>query len=348
MKQQNHRRFTAALKRFANIPVDMVGQLLKQLAGNTGVAVANGASAQLQRVATQPAPAYQPRPQKPHKRERPTRQRPQTSHITKAPCWVITLDPDGERVKSLLESLRAQRLPTTAIPGVDGRSGMPEFERGERLSQGTTRWRHLCELKSSEVGCYLAHLRAIRRAYESGLERVCILEDDVRLEPSFGKVLAELERLPANVEMVRLMGIKVRKRKEIQPLADGSHTLVRPERGWCGAQGYLINRAGMKKVLAHGSRIFEPIDKLFDHFWQFDLQLYGVEPHLLWETEHESSIVKSNAGRDKVATWLYWLHPLGKLWRSLERHYYLRRNARAFYPAQNPTKRPGRTPRLKF
>ena len=169
----------------------------------------------------------------------------------------------------------------------------------------------------------------------------------MHLEPAFGQVLAELEQLPPEVEMVRLMGLKVRKRKEVQTLADGTHQLVRPERGWCGAQGYVINRVGMKKVLDYGSRIFEPIDKLFDHFWEFDLQLYGVEPHLLWESEHESSIKKSNVHRDRVAPWLYWLYPLGKLWRSLKRHYYLRQHSNEFYPAQKPKQRPGRTTRMK-
>ncbi|WP_323847041.1 glycosyltransferase family 25 protein [Microbulbifer magnicolonia] len=313
-------------------------------------------SGQLLAVAAGPEPAHQsrpedrPQPAAPRRRQRPTLLRPAADanpFIATTPCWVITLNPEGERTRALMDSLQEQGLPAQTIAGVDGRAGMPQLEPGERLANATTRWRHLCELKSSEVGCYLAHLRAIRRAYESGLERVCILEDDVCLEADFGSVLAELERLPEDIEMVRLMGLKIRKRKEIQPLADGTHQLVRPERGWCGTQGYIINRAGMKKVLAHGSRIFEPIDKMFDHFWQFDLHLYGVEPHLLWEMEQTSSIEKSNAGRDRVAPWLYWLHPLGKLWRSLGRHYYLRRHARDFYPARKPKQRPGRSARIR-
>jgi len=251
-------------------------------------------------------------------------------------------------VRGLLGSLKFQRLRTSLVSGVDGRAGTPRPEADEIICNATTRWRHLCELKNSEIGCYLAHLRAIRHAYLAGLNRVCILEDDVQLEPDFGAVLAELERLPDEMEMIRLMGLKVRKRKVIKPLNDGIHKLVRPERGWCGAQGYLINRQGMEKVLGYANRIFEPIDKVFDHFWQFDLKLYGVEPHLLWETEHTSSIIKSNAGRTSVARWLYWLHPFGKLWRSAGRHIYLQRHRRAFYPAQKPKDKPGRTARMKM
>ncbi|WP_445354953.1 glycosyltransferase family 25 protein [Microbulbifer sp. EKSA008] len=272
------------------------------------------------------------------------RQRP---YIANTPCWIITLQPNSDDVDLLLSAGKMQRLHINTIGGIDGRSGIPELEDNEHIASNVTRWRHLCELKSSEIGCYLAHLRAIRRAYRSGLDRVCILEDDVQLEPSFGRVLAELEQLPENIEMIRLMGLKVRKRKVAQTLNDGVHQLVRPERGWCGAQGYLINRRGMEKVLKYASRIFEPIDKVFDHFWQFDLKLYGVEPHLLWENAHISNIVKSNIHRTKVARWLYWLHPFGKLWRSVGRHFYLRLHSKEFYPAEKPTQRTGRTARIK-
>lgn len=263
------------------------------------------------------------------------------------PCWVITLNPDSNTVQRLLFDLAEQGVRAQTIPGVDGRSHMPALEANERLAPATTRWRHLCELNSSEVGCYLAHLRALRRAYDAGLERICILEDDIELEPAFGAVLAELERLPNDVEMVRLMALKIRKRKVVRELGDGAHRLIRPERGSLGTQGYLVNRAGMKKILDHGSRIFEPIDKLYDHFWEYDLRVYGVEPHVIWETASASSVVKSNVAKAKVARWLYWLHPLGKLARSMQRHSYLRKHRRDFYPAEVPGAKPGRTARMK-
>jgi glycosyl transferase family 25 len=197
------------------------------------------------------------------------------------------------------------------------------------------------------VGCYLAHLRALRQAYDEGLERVCLFEDDVELEPDFAQVLCELEQLPDGVEMVRLMGLKIRKRKVIKTLSDGRHQLVRPERGALGAQGYLINRIGMRKLLDHGSRIYEPIDKLYDHFWEYDLRLYGVEPHIIYEAVSGSTIVKSNVAKADVAPWLHWFYPLGKLFRSINRHWYLKRNHGEFYPADLPSVKPGRTERMK-
>lgn len=142
-------------------------------------------------------------------------------------------------------------------------------------------------------------------------------------------------------ESIRLMGLKIRKRKVVQTLSDGVHQLVRPERGCLGTQGYLINRAGMRKVLdcaaPSSSRSTNSTT-----IWEIDLHLYGVEPHLIWESGGASSIVKSNVAKARVATWLYWLHPVGKFFRSVNRHWYLWRHRSAFYPAQRPAGKPGR------
>jgi glycosyl transferase family 25 len=266
----------------------------------------------------------------------------------KTPCWIITLDPDAPPVRELVASLAAQGVRAKTIAGVDGRQGMPALQAGERLAPARTRRRHLCELTSSEVGCYLAHLRALRQAYDEGLEHVCIMEDDIAPEAGFAAALAELEQMPETVEMVRLMGLKVRKRKVVAELSDGRHRLVRHERGCVGAQGYLINRSGMRKLLDFGSTIVEPIDKLYDHFWEFDLRLYGVEPHLIWEVPGDSSVRKSGAAKPRAAAWLHALHAIDKLSRSITRHYYLWRHRADFYPAGYPDEKPGRTARMKF
>jgi glycosyl transferase, family 25 len=270
-----------------------------------------------------------------------------SAELSLPPCWVITLNPESDRVRRLFASLAAQGVQAEVFTGVDGRQGEPELQPGETLDRAKTRRRHLCELTNTEIGCYLSHLRAIKRAYASGVERLCLLEDDVAIEPSFARCLRELNQLPEAMEFIRLMALKVRRRKIVQPLADGEHSLTRPERGLLGTQGYLINRAGMAKVIAYGNTIFEPIDKLFDHFWEFDLNHYGVEPHLLWELEQDSSIEKSNVHRARVGFWYRCFRPIGKGILSWRRHRYLRRHQKDFYPASRPQGLPGRTQRMK-
>lgn len=263
------------------------------------------------------------------------------------PCFVITLNPQSEQTQSLLENLKNAGFPAQLYAGVNGRDEMPATQGEEVLSQTQSLWRHQCTMTSSEVGAYLSHYRLVKHAYDTGLQKVCIFEDDVELEPAFSKVMTEVVNLPDEYEMIRLMGLKIRKRKVVLKFSEGVHELVRPERGILGAQGYVINRIGMRKFLEHAKVIFEAIDKVYDHFYEYDLRSFGVEPHIILEKVHPSSIVKSNRARAEVPLWVRVLYPIGKGLRSMQRHRYLRAHHDDFYPAEKPKQRPGRSVRLR-
>lgn len=267
--------------------------------------------------------------------------------MTHTPCWIISLNPDADGPRALSQALTAQNVTHDFVSAVDGRKGTPPLQGREYIDARKSLLRHQRLLSGSEIGCYLAHYRAIQRAYDSGLERICILEDDVMPEPAFASVVAALTKQPLEIEMVRLMALRIRKRKVLGMLADTSHHLVRPERGWCGAQGYMMNRSGMKKVLDSGWAIYEPIDKFFDHFWEYDLRLYGVEPHIIYELPTPSSVKKQSDTVMRTPLLLKLLAPLHKLAFSSSRHRYLKRHANEFYPTEWPEKRMGRTERMK-
>ncbi|MES2908728.1 MAG: glycosyltransferase family 25 protein [Pseudomonadota bacterium] len=267
--------------------------------------------------------------------------------MTHIPCWIISLNPDADGPRALSQALTAQNITHSFVPAVDGRKGIPPLQGREYIDARKSLLRHQRLRSGSEIGCYLAHYRAIQRAYDSGLERICIIEDDVMPEPDFAAVLAALATQPAAIEMVRLMALRIRKRKVLGLLADTSHHLVRPERGWCGTQGYVLNRSGMQKVLDKGWSIYEPIDKFFDHFWEYDLRLYGVEPHVIYELPSPSSIKKQSDIPARIPLLLKLLAPLHKLAFSSSRHRYLKRHANEFYPTEWPEKRMGRTERMK-
>lgn len=266
----------------------------------------------------------------------------------KTSYWIITLNPKSPRTQSLVSALKEQGLPSKIFEAVDGRHTTPELKPEEKLTPFRTRLRRLCDLTPPEIGCYLSHLRLIKQAWEAGEQAICIIEDDVKLEPDFARIMAEIEQLPEGVDMVRLMALKIRKRKIVQDLGKGSHKLVRPERGWLGAQAYYMNRGGMEKVIKHGNSILEPIDKFYDHFWEQGLKLYGVEPHIVFEENLiGSSIQKSDTKRTKVPLLYYWLHPFAKGLFSLRRHLYLIWHRNDFYPATRPEKRMGRSKRIR-
>ena len=260
---------------------------------------------------------------------------------------IITLDRTSKQVQELLSLLNNQGLTGKIVAGVDGRENFPELKDGERIDQERSLKMQLVELTTSEIGCYLSHFRTIRNAYDEGLERICILEDDVLIESDFEKVLSSVEKLPDEIEHIRLMGLKRHKRKSVCKVGD-SRQLTRPVKGPCGAQGYVVNRRGMEKILRFGGVIAKPIDKFYDHFWDIDLRSYCVEPHVIWERAiNESSIVKMC--RDKASA------PLSKrlkkhivkLHRSLKRKIYILKNWSDFSFATKPAVAMGKTARIR-
>lgn len=260
-------------------------------------------------------------------------------------CLIITLDTQADNSQKLKKNLNDQGLSCDFFPAVDGRHGLPQLNSGERLLPHLTLIRSRKSLSNTEVACYLSHYRAVKNAYNQGAEYVCVMEDDIILEDNFGSTIQEL--MKENLEMVRLMALKIRRRKEIKKLTSAV-TLTRPERGTLGAQAYLMNRSGMNKLLKYAANIYEPIDVVFDHFYLFDLKSYLIEPHVAHELVHPTTVIKTPSPDARPPNFFHVLafHPV-KLIFSLRRHWYLLLRRELFYPAQFPSQRPGRSPRLR-
>lgn len=260
-------------------------------------------------------------------------------------CWVISLNPESENARKLIADLRSQGVEAEVFPAIDGRVGTPALEGGEQILGNLAMVRHGRCLTPSELGCYLSHLRAVKKAYRDDYEYVCVIEDDVVIESLFGDVYRSV--LDKGLDMVRLMSLRIRKRTVLEAL-DGEHHLVRPERGGLGTQAYVLNRTGMKKFIDYAENIYEPVDKVFDHFFLFDLKVFAVEPHVAYELVHETSVAKSsNSAVDKPLLWHRLVfHPV-KLWFSLRRHFYRLRNWRDFSGAAVPAVKVGNTERAR-
>lgn len=260
-------------------------------------------------------------------------------------AWIISLNPDTDAVQSLLASLQQEGIDARIFPAVDGRHQMPALLPGETLSQTRALIYRKAPLTRSEVGCYLSHLRAIRNAYEQGLSHACIFEDDVVIEPGLGALLHALVALDADAHLVRLMELKIRKRKIVQPLGAG-FTLTRPQRGALGAQGYVLNRTGMKKIIDASHPLYMPFDKLLDSFFLFDLHCFSVEPHAIYERLHPSSIIKTRGILDR-RPWVVVAWHLNKLYRSLRRRLHYLAHRSEFDPAEKPVQVQGKSERIR-
>jgi glycosyl transferase family 25 len=263
------------------------------------------------------------------------------------PIRIITLNPESDPVRELRNELKKQGLDSEPSLGVDGRNGTPALIDDEVIDQEESLKMRMVELRNAEIGCYLSHYRLVKKAFEQQYERICILEDDVLIESSFADVLQAIDDLPSTFEFVRLMGLKRHRRKTLQALTP-EHHLIRPHKGICGTQGYVINRIGMQKVIAAGKRIAEPIDKFYDHFWDYGLECFGVEPHTIWErTNTQSSIVKESRQRATKPLFARIRKHVVKLSRGFKRRRFIAQRTSQFYPAAPQKGKIGKTVRIR-
>jgi len=134
-----------------------------------------------------------------------------------------------------------------------------------------------------ELGCLASHLKAIKTAYQNNLDEVLILEDDLDLE-LFHKYKDNLfKKWNENREKINLIQIftnshscKVykdflsKKELNIYPVVDEFKNM------W-GAQGYIINKEGINKIMEYydiEKDIFD-LDE-FDSYLKSDVFLYSV------------------------------------------------------------------------
>ncbi|MCG8533752.1 MAG: glycosyltransferase family 25 protein [Pseudomonadales bacterium] len=259
--------------------------------------------------------------------------------------WIIALNQQNPVAQELKATLEAEHFDVDITAAVDGRTSMPELENGEKLSQSRSLIHRRAKLTSSEVGCYLSHYRLIKKAYNAGFEHVGLFEDDVVAEPGLGDAIRSILTLGEEAHLVRLMSLKIRKRKIVQPLNE-PFQLVRPVRGALGTQGYILNREGMKRIIKAASTIYMPIDSFYDSFFVYNFNCFTIEPHAIYELEGPSNIKKTEDGINKslgiTVAWRFY-----KLFRSIMRKWHRLIHPGEFSPAGLPEAKPGRSVRLR-
>ena len=142
-------------------------------------------------------------------------------------------------------------------------------------------------LTPSEVGCFLSHREVWLKCIEKD-QIMLVLEDDFKLLPSFNAAISFLLRNQAQWDIVRLQG-----------LADVPHHIIKHENELTlvmnnsdplGATSYLLKPYSAKKLIAHSSEIYEPLDHFLEHYKKHGLKMLAVKPYPV-ETDNSSSTI---------------------------------------------------------
>ncbi|MHA1536017.1 MAG: glycosyltransferase family 25 protein [Alphaproteobacteria bacterium] len=238
--------------------------------------------------------------------------------------YVINLTRSPHRREAMNAQLEGLGLVYEFFAAVDGQS--LDVEKCEAYDGPRRRARFGYDLHPNEIGCYLSHLGCVEKAWARGLDRITVMEDDIRLGSDFSEVYEACLSLPEDIEMVRFIGTRERAFVGQKQLV-GKYQLVRPTHGMLGAQAYMLNRAGMKKLIDYGQRIMMQYDIMVDRFYENRLRIFSVRPYPVAADEHDQSDigVYSDRWREDRNRLLRWRLKVGKLRDGIKRRWFVAR-----------------------
>ena len=215
------------------------------------------------------------------------------------PLVFINLDKDSERRTRIEGQLAHLGLPGERLPAVWWKH-LPPAEQSLLYSAERNHGLYYQPLVDGEKGCYASHIQAWRQLLASDAPALVVLEDDVRLRPQFADVVNAIAALQEPWDMVKLLGRDREKVRSQRPLVPGT-ALVDYSRVPSMTAGYVVSRAGARKLLDSRVPFGRPIDIDLRFWWENDLRILGVQPPVvrLDVTSQDSTI----AGRGTRASW---------------------------------------------
>ncbi|XP_054912126.1 procollagen galactosyltransferase 2 isoform X2 [Poeciliopsis prolifica] len=218
--------------------------------------------------------------------------------------FLINLKRRLDRRTRMLKTMGAMGIRPTLIDAVDGKAlntsqlqalgiemlpGYKDPYSGRVLTRG-------------EIGCFLSHHSIWKQVVDRGLQKVLVLEDDVRFEPRFKRrlqaIMEDIDRTQLDWDLIYVG----RKRMQVQQpelSVEGVDNLVEADYSYW-TLAYALSQQGARKLL--GVQPFTkmlPVDEFLpimfnkhpnvqymSHFEPRDLKAFSVEPLLLYPTHY--------------------------------------------------------------
>jgi glycosyl transferase family 25 len=186
--------------------------------------------------------------------------------------FCINLQRRPDRWDRMLHQFRLHDIQNVIRHGaVDGRGLTPRAE-----------WKH----SAGAYGCLLSHLGIVRKAQETGLPAVLILEDDVIFHDDFRERFEEYaKQVPDDWDAIFLGGIHLEDPVPVSPgvakLTDAFSTYAYGLRNNAYA-AFLSDAETQRRPVDHTTRAM-----------QRDFRFYCFTPHLAWVAEDYSDIINS-------------------------------------------------------
>jgi glycosyl transferase family 25 len=144
-------------------------------------------------------------------------------------------------------------------------------------------------LSNGEIGYYASSVRLwLWFLEESDLDVLCVLSDDVIIDPFFFENLGSVDFLMEKLDYLKLYTRWPGQMVYVARLVE--RHLVRFRKPTFGGQGYLITRRGAEMLLKTTAIVERPMDDEMDRYWVNKLPAYCLFPYPILEAGFPSTI----------------------------------------------------------
>jgi glycosyl transferase, family 25 len=225
----------------------------------------------------------------------------------------INLDRDVHRDRLIAEQLARGSISGHRLRAIDGKEELPPSVASYFAH---VRQNRAPMLAPGAVGCYASHLKAWQQIAAGPDVPMLVLEDDAVLADDLTSVIFDLLAvLPPGWDMVHLSQAPRHAFRPLKQLGCGP-TLLRYSRIPFGAAGYLMSRAGARKMLNPAIPRFWAIDLDTRRPWVFGMDVYGVTPPPI----RQNRMLPTNIGVGKVRARRGLPRPTAYSWTNLPLH----------------------------
>ena len=193
--------------------------------------------------------------------------------------YLINLKRAQERLNSCKKEFQKIELEYILVEAVDGKQIKLPHPNFSNFRYSVL---HGKKINLGELGCYLSHLKVLKKFIESDHDLALVCEDDIEFNPSIKKIIKKALNCKIKFDLLRLSGgSDINKEKgsphKLKNLHDEFHLSI--NFGFKSGTGcYLINRKGATEILKRLQIMSLPIDHAIDRDWLLNIKSLSVTP----------------------------------------------------------------------
>ena len=159
----------------------------------------------------------------------------------------------------------------------------------------------LYSISDGSLANTLSHRAAMEHFLESGPDVMAVFEDDARFDAALTGVLEALAATSSTFDIVKLQRRNFRRPFIPSTRLSTGHRLGRVRFADYGSERFVITRDAAKHLLERTPRMFRDFDHALSYFWENGLNVFYVDPPVVWEDQTSSSLIEETRSKGRLA-----------------------------------------------